>query len=293
MAADPASPVAEPRISVVVGGTGTDVAACLAALEPQRNGDQVIACEPRPIGEELRSRFPWVEWVVQEDALVPELWTEGIARSRGDIVALTIAPMIPADDWLASIRAQHEQHDVVAGAIEPAGGLRLADWAEYFCRYAPDMLPFDPREHPDLPGDNASYKRRLLEEVDDTYRDGFWEPDVHRRLAQDGARLWHAPSMVVRLGRSGGTRAFLRQRLHHGAAHGRQRGARYSAARNTIGVVAAPIVPLLLTVRMLRTVFARGRHRAAALRSTPLLVLYNVAWALGEARGHLRALRSS
>ncbi|MBI5105231.1 MAG: hypothetical protein HZB46_09665 [Solirubrobacterales bacterium] len=279
-------------LTVVIGSTGTaSPEACLAALEPQRDGAQVIVCEPAPSPPELRQRFRWAEWVLLEGALVPQLWTEGIRRSRGDVVALTISPMIPADDWLPSVRAAHRTRYVVAGAIEPGSDLRAADWAEYFARYSPDMLPFAPRENPDLPGDNASYDRRLLEDVADTWADGFWEPVVHRAMAARGASLWHSPSMVVRLGRSGGVRPFVRQRLHHGRAHGRQRGALFGRGRNAIGVLASPIVPLLLTARMLRTVQGRRRHRMAAIRALPLLLVFNVAWALGEARGHLDALR--
>lgn len=286
--------MAEPDLSVVVGATGSaDVEACLAALEGQRDGAQVIVCEPAPSPEALRERFPWAEWTVGDGELVPTLWTRGIERSRGRIVALTISPMVPAEDWLQAIRAAHVTHDVVAGAIEPGRGLRTSDWAEYFCRYSPDMLPFESREHVDLPGDNASYKRHLLEDVRDEYRDGFWEPVVHRRLADRGVGLLHAPELVVRQGRSGGVRAFASQRLHHGRAHGRQRGARFSRGRNAVGVLASPVVPPLLTLRVLRQVFGRGRHRLAALRALPLIVLFNVAWAVGEARGHADALRAS
>ena len=42
---------------------------------------------------------------------------------------------------------------------EPGDDLRLRDWAEYFCRYARDMLPFPVRETIDFPGDNAVYTR--------------------------------------------------------------------------------------------------------------------------------------
>ena len=55
------------------------------------------------------------------------------------------------------------EDEVVAGAIEPGEGLRIVDWAEYFCRYARDMLPFARRENPEIPGDNCAYRRELLE----------------------------------------------------------------------------------------------------------------------------------
>jgi hypothetical protein len=90
-------------------------------------------------------------------------------------------------------------------------------------------------------------------------------------------------------GRSAGTAAFLRQRFVHGRAHGKKRGARFGIARNAAGVVGAPIVPQLLSWRILRTVVAKRRHRRHALVALPFILLFNVAWSAGE---HLDALRS-
>jgi len=50
-------------------------------------------------------------------------------------------------------------------------------------------------------------------------------------------------------------------------------------------------VPFLLTARILRDVARRGRARLRAVIAVPLILVFNAAWALGEARGHLDALR--
>jgi hypothetical protein len=282
-------------VSIVVGSVGGTEAleACLAALAPQVDGAEVLVCEPAPSPPELRDRFPFARFHVREGALVPALWRDGIDASRGGIVALTISPMRPAPDWVARIRELERRADVVAGAIDPASNLRLADWAEYFCRYARDMLPFEGHECLELPGDNAVYRRESLERTRPLYRDGFWEPEVNRRLRAEGARLWHAPELVVRQGRSAGVRAFTRQRLAHGRAHGQQRGARFGRARNLVGVLASPFVPPLLTARILRETQRRRRLRTRALLALPLVLWFNAAWAAGEARGHLDVLRGN
>ncbi len=49
------------------------------------------------------------------------------------------------------------------------------------------------RETVDLPGDNAVYRRDALAATHDVYRDGFWEPEVHRALAGRGHRLLALP----------------------------------------------------------------------------------------------------
>lgn len=281
-------------VSVVIGAGARypDLDACLLALEPQRHGVEVLVVEAEPAPQALRERFPWARFLVRPGAIVPELWREGIDASRGSIVALTIGCMEPAPDWISTIRAEHEQHDAVAGAIEPGARLRLRDWAEYFCRYAPDMLPFQSRANPAVPGDNASYKRDLLEKTRSLYRDGFWEPVVNGELEKDGVVLWHTPELVVRQGQSAGTMAFLRQRLRHGSGHGSQRGAGFGVVRNLAGVAGAPLVPALISIRILQHVGRRRRLRTRALCAMPLILLFNAAWALGEARGHIAALRT-
>jgi hypothetical protein len=222
---------------------------------------------------------------------VPELWREGIDASTGSAVALTISPMRPAPDWAARIHARLAEDEVVAGAVEPGDDLRIRDWAEYFCRYARDMLPFERREHTEIPGDNCAYRRELLERTSGLYRDGFWEPEVNRALRGDGVRLWHDPDIVVFQSRSAGFGAFFRQRLLHGRAYGRQRGSRFSTGRNVAGVGLACLVPVILAFRTGREVVVRGRLRGRFLVSLPVLLAFDVAWALGEARGHVDVLR--
>jgi hypothetical protein len=232
-----------------------------------------------------------VDFRERSGALVPELWRDGIDAARGRVVALTISPMVPGHDWVRTARAGAERHGAYAGAIDPLIDLKLGDLAEYLCRYARDMSPFEPRDSTDIPGDNCAYRADLLARTREVWEDGFWEPDVNRAIAELGVTPHHDPALRVHQGRSAGTRAFVRQRLVHGRAHGRQRGARFSAVRNLIGILAAPVVPLVLLMRTYQEIAARSRLTARMIAALPWLVAYDVAWAIGEARGHADALR--
>ena len=81
------------------------------------------------------------------------------------------------------------------------------------------MLPFEARETVDLPGDNAAYRREALLAVRDTYRDGFWEPDVNRALPRRGlspaplAGARRLPGTLGRLPRPSCASARARPRL--------------------------------------------------------------------------------
>src|SRR6266566_8010511 len=107
-------------ISIVVGSNGAraSVEACLTALEPQVDGAEVLVCEPEASPPELRERFPFARFIERRGALVPALWRDGIDASRGRIVALTISPMRPAEDWVERIIDQLERVDVVAGDVD-------------------------------------------------------------------------------------------------------------------------------------------------------------------------------
>jgi hypothetical protein len=288
------SPDSRPKLSIVIGSSAPpeSLEACLEALEPQLADDvEVLVEEAVASPTPLRERFGWARFSERPASLVPELWRDGIDAAHGEIVALTIAPMVPAPDWVAQLRELHESYDAVAGAIDPGERLRASDWAEYFCRYAREMRPFEGHDTVDLPGDNASYKRGLLESVRDSYRDGFWEPVVHRLLQAQGVRLRQEPVLVVHQGRSAGAGAFAAQRLAHGRKYGHQRGASFSRPRNLIGVLASPLVPFLMSWRVLSRVLSRRRYRLRAVLVVPLIFWFNLVWAYAEARGHLDVLR--
>lgn len=282
------------EVSVVIGAHASEaaLATCLEALEGQRRATQIIVVEAQPSSQALRSRFAWAEFHERPGALVPELWRDGIELARGRIVAITIAPMIPTSDWIDSIVREHERHDAVGGAIDAATGLRRVDWAEYFCRYARDMPPFHAADRTDVAGDNASYKRDLLIEEQEHLRTGFWEPLVHPSLIRRGVGLWHTPAMLTRFGRSSGFRAFARQRIRHGRLYPLQRGRQFGTRRHLIGVLAAPLVPFVMTSRVLKQVFAKKRYRAEAIAALPLIFAQNVVWAYAEALGHIDVLRT-
>ena len=92
--------------------------------------------------------------------LVPEQWRDGIDGADGEIVCLTNSVMRPGPGWLDTAWRLSREADAVGSAIEPGDDLRLRDWAEYFCRYARDMLPFPNRETIDFPGTTRSTRAR-------------------------------------------------------------------------------------------------------------------------------------
>lgn len=285
---------ARPVLSVVIGSQDArpSLAECLASL--RRGGPntavEIVVADNSTDGtvDFVREHFPDVGLLtLPTRALVPELWAAGIARSRGEIVAVTSAHCVPGDDWVSRVLEAHASDvTAVGGAIEPDETGDVVQWAVYFCRYSRYMLPFPAEPVDDLAGDNATYKRRALDACRSVWRDGFWEPTVHAALRRAGGRLYLDPALVVHHRGVCTLRGFLRQRVRHGQAFGRMRD--LPGIQRGLYALAGPAIPLLLLARIVRRVARRGRHRRALLRALPALTLFLAGWTAGEVTGYLR-----
>lgn len=292
-----APPETAPSLSVVVGAHNarTTIQACLAQLERQRQGTDVelIVVDNSTDGTAalVAEHFPAIPLIkAPEKAFIPELWAVGIAASRGALVAITTAHCIPGPDWIEQVLHAHEaSYPGIGGAIENDPSAGLTDWAIYFCRYSRFMRPFAESVEADLAGDNASYKRPALDRHRALWHAGFWEPEVHTALIQEGYALWRTPAVVVYHKRSFSGLGFVRNRFWHGRQFGFDRGSRIGAGRRLVHVLGAPLVPLVLLLRVAREVWTKKRHTQKFLLSLPLIGVFYLSWAVGEASGYLRA----
>jgi hypothetical protein len=283
----------EPSVSVVVAAwpdtSGLDKT--LAALGPQRDpATEVIVVSPAPRPPDCAQRFPWALWVeAPEQRLIPELWSLGMTRSRGEVVAITTSHFTPSTQWLAVIRDAHARlrSPAIGGPIEPPAGGSPADWATYFLRYSA-YLRYDREQGvPDLAGDNASYRRAAIEAHPEFLREGFWELRFHERLRAAGETLTFVPAMRVRQHASFGFRRFVSQRLRHGREFGEARVRGKGPALRAAAVLASPLVPLILLGKVVLRVARSGRHLGPFLLALPILLCFVSAWGVGEAAGYL------
>ncbi len=276
-------------LSIVVGVRSSEVdpTACLQSIRSQlRDGVELIVVGDRTDGTEDVDGVVHIE----ADGLVPELWARGLRMARGELVALTAGSVVPEPDWvdrLVSMRSRDAA--VVGGAIEGSRSLQTTDWAVYFCRYTPYMLPLPSGTDVEVPGDNAVYRREILDRHRDLFTDAFWEPFIHRVLRDEGHDLVLDPDLVVRQAPGMSVGGFVRQRFRHGLSHGRMRSEGLTRRRILVEALSVPLVPPLMVARAGRNVIRRRRHLGRFLRSLPVLVLFTTAWAVGEFVGRLRA----
>lgn len=290
-----------PTLSIVVGSNNAraSIRDCLSQLERQctEMDAELIVVDNSTDGtlELAREHFPDVTYFSASDtSYIPELWAVGIRASRGPIIAITTAHCVPADDWLLRILEAHDTpHPGIGGAIENKPGAGLTNWAIYFCRYSSFMLPFPDETVDEIAGDNASYKRSAIERHSDTWEAGFWEPDVHAALREEGHTLRRTPSIVVRHVRSFDFTGFLQNRFWHGRQHGQSRARLVSFPRRLLLIARSPLVPFVLLARVARNVLSRRRHVGVFLASLPLLLVFYLSWTTGEVAGYFSTPQTS
>jgi hypothetical protein len=219
--------------------------------------------------------------------LVPELWTEGLQATDSALVAFSTAQMAPGRGWLACLKARLETTGAagVGGSIAPGVRLSQTERALYLLRYANYLPPVPASARFEPPGDNALYRRDRLEEVEATWRHGFWEVDVHSALRSGGETLACAPeAFVTFLGGTALGAAFchrLGHARHYGYGRICGRGWGHRLARATCW----PAVPPLLLSRILRVLLRRGESFGPWVPAAPALLMLLTTWSIGEAAG--------
>lgn len=223
--------------------------------------------------------------------LVPLLWSEGLARASGNAVAFTLSQCVVGPAWARALLAGLENGaSGVAGPLTLGARTSISDWAVYYLRYS-NLLNQEPGAvASDIPGDNAAYRRASLIRYAATFADGFWEIEFHRRIRQDGETLAFVSGATAALTATSGFLGMMANRLEHGRRFGAWRAANQGRPAWLL-VAGSPLVPVLMTARIAARVLRHREHRARLAISLPILFLFTLAWAAGEARGALSRTR--
>lgn len=286
-----------PALSVViasVNGYGY-IAQCLRSLAKQRDRgrDEVIVVEGS--GDDTATRvageFPWVRLIsCSTPKPIPELRSIGIREAKAPIVATTEDHCVFDEDWYGQILRAHESSPApaIGGAVENGSRERLVDWAAYICEYGKFMLPFPAGSVTDLPGPNVSYKREVLETVCGDLLDELraWENVLHGRLRSRGMDLRIDPGIVVYHAKVFGFWDFLTQRYYFGRSFAATRVATAPLGTRAFWVAISLLLPPLFLWRYARYFVGKRRFVREVVKTSPLLVLFAVAWSVGEFFGY-------
>lgn len=227
-------------------------------------------------------------------ALTPVLWGLGLRAARGRVVAFTTSQMRVSVAWAGALIGAITS-GVDAGVVGAGGPIALptvasdADAAVLvrFSAFLPGRWPRVTAVH-DIPGDNAAYLRAHLVDHEDLLRDGFWEVEFHHRFARTGKQLLMVPAALATAQGAVDLRTLRAQRYAHAVSFGMSRVSRHGESALRI-LLSAPLVPVVLLVRIARRARAGGVDRGRIQRALPAVLRLTTAWAAGEAVGACRA----
>lgn len=280
-----------PELSVVVPSVSgwPDLRDCIAALEGQRDAVVEVVVVDRlgeTVRDALRREFPRVRLVgAPRAAPIPAMRRLGFGAARGDVVGVIEDHVLVPPDWAARMLAAHREGAlVVGGAVANGATERLVDWAAFLCEYASCLAPAaGPAEQ--LPGNNVTYRRALLERFAERLKEDRWEDHLHSTLRAAGIALVCRPEIVVLHRQRTTASGYARQRYLYSRAYAGQRVAgRGALVRAAWGLGALALPPLLLA-RIVRAVWATGERRRELIATLPLLAVFVTVWAAGEAAG--------
>jgi glycosyltransferase involved in cell wall biosynthesis len=288
-----------PEISIIVGAQNAryTIRDCLQSLTAQADPAEIIVVDGSTDDTAgiVASEFPQVRLLRENPRrFVPHLWKTGLDSAQGDIVAFTIAHCVPTPDWRLQILTAHKEGVAgVGGPLDgPANGSAM-DWAHYFVRYHAFLPPGKRGEVMDIAGDNAAYKRSDLMICQEAMKDGFWETLVHTQLKAAGKKLVMIPEVCVRLSSGTSHMAAVRTRFWHGRHYGSTR----SGSTLTMRIVRTVASPLLIPVLLLRIYRRVKTQRPDWLPRfwgvLPQLLLFTMAWSLGEVSGYIMPQRTT
>lgn len=271
---------------------GTALRDCLSSLLPQcrSHGIEIIVARrsERPTSETEKS----VGYRVAESAkgaTLPELRAAGIRSAMGEWV-LVIEDHCRADaGWLEALleAARRGGAVVIGGAIgmDPAEDLvaRAAFIAEYGIYGGGGPNTGAP---PPIAVANIAYHRSVIAAVLSSFEANEWENVTHDRLHTAGCLFTFVRSAVVRPRLRATFGQHLRDRFEHGRSYAVRRTTFTGPAFRSLLIAGAPLLPLLLTVRIFRAM--RPGDRSPGLTALPVAALLLAGWAAGEVAGYLR-----
>lgn len=287
-----------PELSVVIASVNglPYVDDCLMSLAQNAPEAEVIVADSTDSKTRrmLAERWPQVKLLTfEEPRTVPELRAEGIFAATAPYVAVIEDHCVITNGWARTIVGAHRSGRAVVGGPVRNAAPRIRDWAAFLFEYSGHMEPSEAGATNDLTGMNVSYDASAIDAIGDLLRQGKWEGWLHERLISRGFTLHRESDAVIEHAKDFGILEFCSQRFHYARAHAAMRNADLGPAKRAVYVLGSPLIAPLLLSRIGRNVFRRKAHRREFLQALPLLSVYCVVTAIGEAPGYAFGDRGS
>ncbi|HEX7477005.1 MAG TPA: glycosyltransferase [Polyangiales bacterium] len=211
----------------------------------------------------------------------------GLARAKGELIAIVEDRGVPRPDWAAKFVKLHEQpYAVVGGAVE-CGIDHPLNWAVYFCDFSRYQLPFKGGPADYVTDVNICYKRSALEATKALWQQRYHETQVNWTLREQGQTLFLAPEVVVdQVRRNRNLLTMVSERYHWGRLFAYTRVTHAGPLERLKYLFAAPLLPAVLFARHGRTQLTKKEHLVRFVMVAPLVGALLVPWSVGEMVGY-------
>jgi hypothetical protein len=219
-----------------------------------------------------------------------ELRVELLKMARGSVRAITEDHVRPLPDYCRAIVDCHQANPsalVVAGPIENGSTTTRADWANYFCTFAPFMAPLSQHTQRAPPPVNVSVKRRVVEGR--VLGRGEFEFELVPEL-KDLGETFYTGAVVVEHVQSGSLAHHVCSHFNNGRTTGglsRKGLSSRSVRAFVLQIIRAPLMPLRLFGQVYREIWSRPQRRRSGIRAAPAVFVLQCAHVCGEFIGYL------
>jgi hypothetical protein len=282
-----------PELSICVATTAgwPSIEPCLRSFldDARRLGAEVLVADgsghPPPADRDVASAVSWIDLPGET---VFHLVDANLRQASGLVVAVTEDHCTARAGWVPAIIRAHAEYpaaSAIGGAIEngePDSSLR---WASHLMNQGDHTAPLRNGPSTRIANEaNVSFKRWALADRDD-HPLGFLTIAHLRTLAGRDAPLVNDDRIVVDHHEVLSPRDTAVIHFDDGRTISAFRRRRM-ASGDWLRLIAAPLLPIYRTTRVMRTAVGRG-HGRIALSALPWLVVLEYCHAAGEAIGYL------
>ena len=204
------------------------------------------------------------------------------------MVAFTIAQCVVDRGWARSLLAGIQGGAAgVGGRLDVRNGTSATGRATFYLRYSAWLSVPDGPAH-EIAGDNAAYDHESLRSVREVSGAPFWEVEAHARLRSAGRTLVIHPGATAWFTDDTPLGTMAARRFAHGRHSGSFR-VRSGVRTRWQMILGAPLVPLVLLLRVGRRVARAPGNMAGFVTSLGAFLVLATAWAAGEAIGGFTA----
>jgi hypothetical protein len=216
-----------------------------------------------------------------------ELRARGLAVAKGKILALLEDHDRADRVWARTLVENHKQpYAAVGGSMENEID-RAVNWAVYFSDFGRYQNPLVAGPSNFLTDANVSYKREVLDEIRDLWKDSFHETTVNDFLVQRGKTLWLAPEAIVFQHRENlNLSRAIKERYVWGRSFAGTRSRQVPASKRLMFLAFSPVLPIILLARKTRAILQKKRLLSEFMKAFPYLTLLTFFWSLGEFTGY-------